>query len=76
MRIFHFEVVIGTGLVYCPIAPWDSLVTLPLLLLAGRCLGQNSSPKTAAWLAQLGECRSDEQEVAGSNPGRTNTQGL
>ena len=31
---------------------------------------------TAAWLAQLGERRSAEQEVAGSNPGRTNTQGL
>ena len=31
---------------------------------------------TAAWLAQLGERRSVEREVAGSNPGRTNTQGL
>ena len=31
---------------------------------------------TAAWLAQLGERRSTEWEVAGSNPGRTNTQGL
>ena len=31
---------------------------------------------TAAWLAQLGERRSAEREVAGSNPGRTNTQGL
>ena len=30
----------------------------------------------AAWLAQLGELRSAEQEVAGSSPGRTNTQGL
>ena len=29
-----------------------------------------------AWLAQLGERRSAEREVAGSNPGRTNTQGL
>ena len=28
---------------------------------------------TAAWLAQLGERRSAEREVAGSNPGRTNT---
>ena len=28
------------------------------------------------WLAQLGERRSAEPEVAGSNPGRTNTQGL
>ena len=31
---------------------------------------------TAAWLAQLGERRSAEREVAGSNPGWTNTQGL
>ena len=31
---------------------------------------------TAAWLAQLGERRSTEREVAGSNPGRTNTPGL
>ena len=31
---------------------------------------------TAAWLAQLGERRSTEREVAGSNPGRTNTKGL
>ena len=27
-----------------------------------------------AWLAQLGEHRSAQWEVAGSNPGRTNTQ--
>ena len=30
----------------------------------------------ATWLAQLGECRSAEWEVMGSNPGWTNTQGL
>ena len=30
---------------------------------------------TAAWLAQLGERRRAEREVAGSNPGRTNPQG-
>ena len=30
----------------------------------------------AAWLAQLGVHRSVEREVAGSSPGRTNTQGL
>ena len=34
------------------------------------------SSVTAAWLALLGERRSTEREVAGSNPGRTNTQGL
>ena len=32
--------------------------------------------KNEAWLAQLGERRSTEREVAGSKPGRTNTQGL
>ena len=31
---------------------------------------------TAAWLDQLGERRSAKQEVKGSNPGWTNTQGL
>ena len=31
---------------------------------------------TVARLAQLGERRSAERGVAGSNPGRTNTQGL
>ena len=30
----------------------------------------------AVWVAQLGERRSAEREVTGSNPGRTNTQGL
>ena len=29
-----------------------------------------------AWLAQLGERQSADREVAGSNPGRTNTQGI
>ena len=29
-----------------------------------------------AWLAQLGEHQSAEWEVAGSNPGQANTQGL
>ena len=31
---------------------------------------------TDPWLAQLGEHRSAERDVTGSNPGRTNTQGL
>ena len=34
------------------------------------------SRPTAARLAQLGERRSAEREAVGSNPGRTNTQGL
>ena len=33
-------------------------------------------PTNYAWLAQLGERRSAEREVAGSNPGRTKSQGL
>ena len=33
-------------------------------------------PGMTEWLAQLGERRSAEREVTGSNPGRTNTQGL
>ena len=32
--------------------------------------------KNAAWLAQLVEHQSAEWEVVGSNPGRTNAQGL
>ena len=32
--------------------------------------------RRASWLAQLGERRSAEREVAGSNPSRTKTQGL
>ena len=34
------------------------------------------SANTAARLAQLGERRSAGREAVGSNPGRTNTQGL
>ena len=32
--------------------------------------------KIEEWLAQLGERRTTEREVAGSNPGRNNTQCL
>ena len=51
---------------------------LKLLLPVGRSYlhSKNRRHLTAAWLAQLGERRSAEREVAGSNPGRTNTQGL
>ena len=38
--------------------------------------GSTSAENTAARLAQLGERRSAEREAVGSNPGRTNTQGL
>ena len=37
---------------------------------------ENKEVFCAVRLAQLGERRSAEQEVASSNPGRTNTQGL
>ena len=49
------------------------------LLLESEILGleiQNRVQGTATWLAQLGERQSAEREVAGSNPGRTNTHGL
>ena len=39
-------------------------------------LRKGSFNETATWLAQLAERRSAGREVAGSNPGRTNTQGL
>ena len=35
-----------------------------------------SAGSTAAWLAQLGERQSAEQEVEVSNPGRTEIRGL
>ena len=37
---------------------------------------QKKKKKTATWLAQLGERQSAKREVAGLNPGLTNTQGL
>ena len=36
----------------------------------------SKAKRQAARLAQLGERRSAEREAVGSNPGRTNTQGL
>ena len=46
-------------------------------LLLTYLLRKGSINETAAWLAQLAERRSaGRSEVAGSNPGRTNTQGL
>ena len=46
----------------------------------GKVKATATEPKidvnTAARLAQLGERRSAEREAVGSNPGRTNTQGL
>ena len=55
--------------------PAQSLKAL-LLLHDNRYFIQKSRlhyDKTATWLAQLGERRFAEREVAGSNPGRTNT---
>ena len=44
--------------------------------LQGHCHQIIQINQTAAWLGQLGERRSAEREVMGSNPGRTNTKGL
>ena len=41
-----------------------------------RFIGFKDSKDIAAHLAQLDKRRSAEREVAGSNPGQTNTQGL
>ena len=41
-----------------------------------RDFAQKSRDPEEARLAQLGGRRSSKREVAGSNPGRTNTQGL
>ena len=55
-------------------------VTPELILMSKKILNAGLISvlgiETAAWLAQLGERRSAEREVEGSNPGRTNTQGL
>ena len=40
------------------------------------CMNLRDTLTAAARLGQLGERRSSEREVASSNPGRTNTQGL
>ena len=40
------------------------------------CMNLRDTLTAAAQLGQLGERRSSEREVASSNPGRTNTQGL
>ena len=43
---------------------------------AAAAAASPATTATAAWLDQLGEHRSAKQEVTGSNPGWTNTQGL
>ena len=42
----------------------------------GQFVGTLNLKENLARLAQLGERRSAEREVASSNPGRTNSQGL
>ena len=54
--------------------PETSIDDLDLLLQVANA--QNITSSTATWLAQLGDCRSAEWEVTGSNPAQTNTQGL
>ena len=44
--------------------------------ILNKFLTNRMSRLAAAWLAHLGERWSGEREVTGSNPGRTNTQGL
>ena len=44
-----------------------------MISLLNTVIEKNITALTAAWLAQLGERRSAEREVTGSNPGRTNT---
>ena len=44
--------------------------------ILNKVLTNKMSRLAAAWLAQLRERRSGEREVTGSNPGRTNPQGL
>ena len=46
--------------------PETSIDHLDLLLQVANA--QNITSSTAAWLAQLGDCRSAEWEVTGSNP--------
>ena len=41
-----------------------------------RLVDVSKTDFTTTWLSQLGERRSAEREVAGSNPGPINTQGL
>ena len=53
------------------------LISVEKLMLAVEFGGLLSlSLETATRLAQLGERQSAEREAVGSNPGRTNTQGL
>ena len=54
------------------VARVSKLTANPLVI----CRWKNSWVLTAALLAQLRERRPAEPEVAGSKPGRTNTQGL
>ena len=55
---------------------WRNTSLSSVVQLSRPCWIDRITCFTAAWLAQLGERRSTEREVAGSNPGRTNTQGL
>ena len=70
------------------IAVTESTLKSPILCVDrspiryGFCAGGKNYPVwceqslSKTWLAQLGKRRSAERDVAGSNPSRTNTQGL
>ena len=49
---------------------------LLLLFLNKTTIKQEPAYVAVVVIAQVGERRSAEREVTGSNPGRTNTQGL
>ena len=59
---------------------WQQIIAFDLQkkMVVIRSLGKKvyCKPEQQPWLAQLGESRCAKREVAGSNPGRTNTQGL
>ena len=53
-----------------------SLFDVVVFGILGKLVPFFSAGSTAAWLAQLGERQSAEQEVEVSNPGRTEIRGL
>ena len=74
LSVFHFILCLSRG---------TSIMPPYIPVTSGNC-HRNSSIEcyfnldwlTAAWSAKLGERRSAKRKVAGSNPGRTNTQDL
>ena len=67
--------VLFRGVMFCVLQRFGFVSDLILRQIGYRTEIEKLKLTTAAWLAQSGERRSAER-VAGSNPGRTNTQGL